>query len=216
MLGRKTPNAAGSSISVTTTATKIIDLVNTASGTTSVNAGLPSDVNGLDITPEDGDIRYLDSGHSPTATEGMLIKEGSTYHLRHLDISRLELISVTGTVKCSVRFGSCTPYESDSISRGDDVTINAGDLEIGAVEIKNATTDDRATVDTNGNLSVINEASLVPEEYNYIALTYVAAGNGVGEVETATYKTGGSGGSTVATLTLTYDASNRVASVTRS
>lgn len=51
--------------------------------------------------------------------------------------------------------------------------------------------------------------------YDYIALTYVAAGNGAGEVETATFKTGGSGGSTIATLTLTYDASNRVATVTK-
>ena len=57
--------------------------------------------------------------------------------------------------------------------------------------------------------------ALVPASYNYIALTYVAAGNGLGEVETAIYKTGGSGGTTVATLTLTYDSSNRVATVTR-
>lgn len=57
---------------------------------------------------------------------------------------------------------------------------------------------------------------LVPEAHDYIALTYVAAGNGAGEVETATYKTGGSGGTTVATLTLTYNASDEVATVTRS
>lgn len=49
--------------------------------------------------------------------------------------------------------------------------------------------------------------------YDYIALTYVSAGNGVGEIETAIYKTGGSGGSTVATLTLTYDANNNLSSV---
>ncbi|MCK4960478.1 MAG: hypothetical protein KAT00_13790 [Planctomycetes bacterium] len=58
-------------------------------------------------------------------------------------------------------------------------------------------------------------SALVPSAFDYIALTYVAAGDGAGEVETATYKTGGSGGSTVATLTLTYDASDRVATVTR-
>ena len=57
--------------------------------------------------------------------------------------------------------------------------------------------------------------SLVPEEFDYQALTYVAAGNGAGEVETITYKTGGAGGSTVATITLTYDASDRVSTVTR-
>ena len=51
--------------------------------------------------------------------------------------------------------------------------------------------------------------------YNYIALTYVAAGNGAGEIETVTYKTGGSGGTVVATLTLTYNASDEIATVTK-
>lgn len=52
--------------------------------------------------------------------------------------------------------------------------------------------------------------------YDYIALTYVAAGNGAGEVETVVYKTEGSGGTTVATLTLTYNASNNIVTITKS
>ena len=52
-------------------------------------------------------------------------------------------------------------------------------------------------------------------KYDYIALTYVSAGNGTGEIETVTYKTGGSGGITVGALTLGYDASNRLSTVTR-
>lgn len=51
--------------------------------------------------------------------------------------------------------------------------------------------------------------------HDYIALTYVAAGNGVGEIETVVFKTGGSGGTTVATLTLTYNASNEIATITK-
>ncbi len=51
--------------------------------------------------------------------------------------------------------------------------------------------------------------------YDFIVLTYVAAGNGAGEIETAVFKTGGSGGSTIATLTLAYDASNEISSVTK-
>lgn len=58
--------------------------------------------------------------------------------------------------------------------------------------------------------------SLVPESYDYIALTYVAAGDGMGEIETVTYKTGGSGGTTVALLTLTYNTDDKLATVTRS
>jgi len=53
-------------------------------------------------------------------------------------------------------------------------------------------------------------------EYDYIALTYVASGNGVGEIETITYKTGGAGGTTIATLTATYNASNELETVTKS
>lgn len=57
--------------------------------------------------------------------------------------------------------------------------------------------------------------TLVPAAYDYIALTYVPSGNGAGQIQTATYKTGGSSGTTVATLTLTYDASNNVSTITK-
>lgn len=72
----------------------------------------------------------------------------------------------------------------------------------------------RATEDNP--LAVMNFGNLVPSKYDYISLTYVSGGNGDGEVETVTYKTGGIGGTTVATLTLTYDADNNLSSVTRS
>lgn len=64
------------------------------------------------------------------------------------------------------------------------------------------------------NVNVINQ--LVPKSFDYIVPTYVAAGNGQGEIETVTYKEGGAAGTTIATLTLTYDASNNISSVTRS
>ena len=70
--------------------------------------------------------------------------------------------------------------------------------------------------DAQSGLQTIVLGSLVPEAYDYLELTYVASGNGAGEVETVTYKKGGAGGTVVATLTLTYDASNRVATITRS
>lgn len=58
--------------------------------------------------------------------------------------------------------------------------------------------------------------ALIPEAHDYIALTYVTSGNGIGEIETATYKTGGAGGSTVGTLTMAYDANDKLSSVTKS
>lgn len=71
----------------------------------------------------------------------------------------------------------------------------------------------------NASLSALENklaASLVPEAYDHISLTYVAAGNGAGEIETVVYRTGGGAGTIVATLTLAYDGSNRLLSVTRS
>lgn len=58
--------------------------------------------------------------------------------------------------------------------------------------------------------------SLVPEEFDYQDITYVPSGNGAGEIETVVYKTGGSGGTTVATLQLAYNGDNKLSSVTRS
>jgi len=52
-------------------------------------------------------------------------------------------------------------------------------------------------------------------EYDYIALTYVAAGSGAGEIETVIYRSGGSGGTIVATLTLAYNAANEISSITK-
>jgi len=58
-------------------------------------------------------------------------------------------------------------------------------------------------------------AGLYIPQHDYVSLTYVAAGNGVGEIETITYKQGGASGNTVAVVTLTYDANNKVATLTK-
>lgn len=77
-----------------------------------------------------------------------------------------------------------------------------------------------ATQSTLGTLStnIANRlaGNLVPFAFDYVTLTYVPSGNGTGEISTVIYKTGGSGGTTVATLTLAYDSSNRLSSVTKS
>jgi hypothetical protein len=65
----------------------------------------------------------------------------------------------------------------------------------------------------DGNLSKLVGFEI--PAYDYIALTYVAEGNGVGEIETVVYKSGGSGGDTVATLTLVYNASNKISNITK-
>jgi hypothetical protein len=51
------------------------------------------------------------------------------------------------------------------------------------------------------NVQVRNIAGLNIPQHDYVALTYVGSTN---NLDTVTYKEGGSGGQTVATLTFTY------------
>lgn len=53
---------------------------------------------------------------------------------------------------------------------------------------------------------------LVPEQFDHITLTYVGSTD---YIQTATYRTGGAGGTVVATLTIGYDGSFRITSVAR-
>ena len=88
--------------------------------------------------------------------------------------------------------------------------LETGDIEIGAVEIKDHDSDDRVEVNSNNRLTAIDMGKLVPKEYDYISLSYTDD-----DLTGVVYKTGGSGGTTVATLTLTYT-DNVLQSVERS
>lgn len=57
--------------------------------------------------------------------------------------------------------------------------------------------------------------SLVSESFDFIDLTYTTLGNGAKEIGTIVYKSGGSGGTTVATLALTYDGDYLLETVTK-
>lgn len=59
---------------------------------------------------------------------------------------------------------------------------------------------------------VISLNPLIPNDYDDIQLTYVTAGNGVGEIETITYL---KDGSNVAILTLSYNGDNKLTRVQR-
>lgn len=99
------------------------------------------------------------------------------------------------------------------------VTVASSALPTGASTSANQATANASLSAIEADIDALNArlaGNLVPETFDYIAVTYVAAGNGVGEIETVTYRTGGAAGSLVATLTLAYDGSNRLASVTRS
>jgi len=94
-----------------------------------------------------------------------------------------------------------------------DGVLNTGDIEIGAVELKDGDTDTRADIELDSaknslfvqSETLATEASLskligfeIPA-YDYIDLSYTGV-----DLTGVVYKTGGSGGTTVATLVLTY------------
>lgn len=74
-----------------------------------------------------------------------------------------------------------------------------------------------ATILADGTLAqkiaIVSGSGLVNKEYDEIDLTYVVSGDGAGEIETVTYLLDGD---VVSTLTMTYDGSNRLSTVTRS
>jgi len=71
----------------------------------------------------------------------------------------------------------------------------------------------KVEVDRVGGGSSVSKDGFDFGKYTAISITYVAAGNGAGEIETVVYK---NGGQTTATLTLAYDASNNLETVTKS
>jgi len=99
----KLPNANNGVIAVTSTATLLKDLINTAGSTTMT---FPGDLNAVDLHIEDGDVRMYDDGNTPTATKGMLLAEGTVYRYRGINFHSIKLIPTGGTnVAVSVRIG---------------------------------------------------------------------------------------------------------------
>lgn len=118
----------------------------------------------------------------------------------------------------SLSFGTGTCFTTEVGPGKADADLANGeywvDYTTGLIRGKKATT---ATSDTvTYKTLALSLGGLGIRPHDYLALTYVAAGNGTGEIETVVFKTGGSGGTTVTTLTLAYDASNRLSSVTKS
>ena len=74
-------------------------------------------------------------------------------------------------------------------------------------------TNNGESVSEGNPLPVMNMSELIPDDYDEINLTYVASGNGVGEIETVTYK---KDSTTIATLTLSYNSDNKLSSVVKS
>ena len=53
--------------------------------------------------------------------------------------------------------------------------------------------------------SIRTDSKIMPYNADYLAITRILAGAAIGEMSTIVYKQGGAGGTTVATMTMTYD-----------
>jgi len=99
-----------------------------------------------------------------------------------------------------------------------DVSVTASVLPTGAAT--EATLATRASEATLANVQTAVDAlnarlagSLVPVAFDEQDITYVTVGNGIGEIETVVYKLAST---TVATLTMTYDANDKLINVVKS
>jgi hypothetical protein len=176
------------------------------------------------------------SGLATEAKQDIIITELQEVNTE-LDGQSASLTSIDGKVATETTLASVDGKVATETTLAALETKAATETTLASVDGKVATEVTLASIDTKvstaanqatGNASLSNIESdinslnarlagnLVPEEFDYLAFTYVAAGNGAGEIETVTYRTGGAAGTIVATLTLGYDAQDRLASVTRS
>jgi len=91
-------------------------------------------------------------------------------------------------------------------------TTTAGSKETLDVTILDSSGADAAT-QIIAQLNNLVGFEIAPNDF--IKVTRVPAGDGKGKIQTVTIRTGGSSGTVVATLTLTYDTSGRFESVTK-
>lgn len=125
-------NANASVVTVTNTATLLTALLNTAGGDLPV---LPTSLNAVNLVAENGDIRYLADGNTPTATKGILLKSGAVARLRGVDIDAIMLIRVGATsVSVGVEVGIADVGDGDSSDQGENPAGYSNITATGAVK----------------------------------------------------------------------------------
>ena len=191
-------NATASVITVTSTATTLYSLLDTAG---SAANNLPGSLNAVDLVVESGsDVRILFDGNTPTASLGILLSQGAMYSFRGVPLTQLKLIRTgSSNASVSVQVGYSKEGESSNAA-ATSVTIETGDIEIGAVELKNGDDDGRA---------IINDANTARSATDNVLLVQAinAAGGVLGTAampvtfSTSVLKTSATGGAAINTTT---------------
>jgi len=92
--------------------------------------------------------------------------------------------------------------------------LAVGDIEIGAVELKDASSDVRVIVRADGKVLSYSDDNPLEKKNITTLFTYVVAGNGIGKVATMKeYPSGAAGGTAAKLTTFSYDANNKVSSM---
>ena len=164
-------------IAATSTATNLFDLIDTANSEGSRKYYNDQFANALIISPEDGDIRYLE-GDDPTATEGILISEGTKEYIPGITLDQIQLIRA-GSSDVAV---TVVPYRSEpGESPGAiayDVSLETGEIEIGRVQIEGlggASTDGSETL-TGANTWVQVPGTVPTDDYTLVVSKESEAG----------------------------------------
>ena len=122
-------NLGGLRITATSSASLLYDLMDqSGSSKTSREYYDGLGCNALVVLPEDGDARIL-HGASPTATQGMLLKEGVEYTLTGIQLAITRIVRAgTSNVSLSVlpcKSGPVEPSTAVSVSGGGDTSLLA-------------------------------------------------------------------------------------------
>lgn len=109
----------------------------------------------------------------------------------------------------SIRTTGSAPVGGATEAKQDDQIVILNGINTSSGETAQNTLNTSVTLTQFANKTA---SGLVTVPYDNLSMTYVASGNGVGEIESVIYK---QGATVVATLTLSYDSQNRLTSVVR-
>lgn len=201
MIIKQLPNAAASTISVTGVVADLASLIATAAGSA---FGQDDQIDSAVIVPEDGDVRILFDGNTPTATQGLLLKSGSAYSFSGFPVLRSTLIRTgLANVKVSVQLGQACQGDGPIVSPAINATVNVGTIELGDVKVGSpdgGTTKVYLKTETDGTQHTLNVGNAVKVAWD--ARSFVWTPGTFTEV--ITYYTGGLAGTDVLTATYIY------------
>ena len=164
------------------------------------------------LTTIDADTSSIDTKTIKSDTDNVTVISSTLPTGAARETKQDDQIALLATIDADTSNIDTKTIKSDT----DNVTIVSSTLPSGAATASNQSTTNASLSNIESDINDLNAklaSGLVPEVYDNIAITYVTAGNGIGEIETVVYKLIAA---TIATLTLTYDVNDKLSTVTRS